>query len=81
MWTFSDRVSITSDRNSVRESPHSFTTIPPEKKLYSIVTSVIDGDTFWVDEGTPTELKVRLIGVDAPETRRTRSKEIGFYAQ
>lgn len=72
---------IDSNKYTVRESPHSFTTIPPEKNRYSIVTTVIDGDTFWLDEGTPTELKVRLIGVDAPETRRTRNKEIGYYAQ
>lgn len=69
------------NKSTVRGNPHSFTTIPPEKKLYSIVTSVIDGDTFWLDEGTTTELKVRLIGIDAPETRRTRNKEIGYYAQ
>jgi micrococcal nuclease len=26
-------------------------------------------------------MKVRLIGIDAPETRRTRLKEVGYYAE
>ena len=45
------------------------------------VMRVIDGDTFWLDNGSEKGIKVRLIGVDAPETRRTRNKEIGYYAQ
>jgi micrococcal nuclease len=31
-----------------------------------LVTKVVDGDTFWVDNGSPKGLKIRLIGVDAP---------------
>ncbi|MGC9338003.1 MAG: thermonuclease family protein, partial [Candidatus Cloacimonadia bacterium] len=34
-----------------------------------------------IDDGSEKGIKIRLIGVDAPETRRTRTKEIGFYAQ
>lgn len=45
-----------------------------------IVTKVIDGDTFWVDNGTLKPFKVRLIGIDAPERRRNKSKSRGFYA-
>ena len=48
---------------------------------YFTVRAVIDGDTFWIDDGSEKGTKVRLIGVDAPETRRTRTKEIGHYAQ
>ena len=48
---------------------------------YFTVKKVVDGDTFWVDDGSEKGLKIRLIGVDAPETRRTRNKEIGYYAQ
>jgi len=48
---------------------------------YFTVRKVIDGDTFWIDDGSEKGTKVRLIGVDAPETRRTRTKEAGFYAQ
>jgi micrococcal nuclease len=40
----------------------------------------VDGDTFWVDDGSEKGIKVRLIGVDAPETRRTNKKEIGYFA-
>jgi micrococcal nuclease len=58
---------------------------PQEKKKesdrYYIVTKVVDGDTFWIDDGSGKGLKIRLTGVDAPETKRTRNKEIGYYAQ
>lgn len=33
------------------------------------LTKLVDGDTFWVDDGSLKGLKVRLIGVDAPESR------------
>jgi len=45
-----------------------------------LVTKVIDGDTFWVDDGT-SQFKVRFIGIDAPETRNTRWKKKGLYAE
>ena len=41
------------------------------------VTKVIDGDTFWIDE----KEKVRLIGIDAPESRNTGRKKIGYYGK
>lgn len=47
-------------------------------ELYSVI-KVVDGDTFWVDDGSEKGLKVRLIGVDAPETRRSARKEIGYF--
>lgn len=45
------------------------------------VKRVIDGDTFVIANGTSKGEKVRLIGVDALETRRTARKEIGYYSQ
>ena len=36
---------------------------------------VVDGDTFWIDDGSPKGIKVRLIGIDAPESRDIRNKE------
>jgi len=48
---------------------------------YYSITRVIDGDTFWIDDGSEKGLKIRLIGIDAPETRRTRNKEIGYYSR
>lgn len=46
---------------------------------YMPVTRVVDGDTFWADDGSEDGLKVRLIGVDAPETRNTARKTAGYY--
>ncbi|NGM62055.1 nuclease [Sphingobacterium sp. SGG-5] len=46
---------------------------------YYHVTKVVDGDTFWANGGTERDIKVRLIGIDAPETRKTGRKEIGYY--
>lgn len=48
---------------------------------YLEVTSVVDGDTFWADDGSEKGVKIRLIGVDTPETRNTGRKTIGYYGQ
>jgi len=48
-------------------------------EVFYPVTKISDGDTFWVDDGSEKGLKIRLIGVDAPESRRTGRKEIGYY--
>jgi micrococcal nuclease len=42
-------------------------------KLYPVLR-VIDGDTFRVNDGSPKGMIIRLIGVDAPETRNTGHK-------
>ncbi|WP_197084047.1 thermonuclease family protein [Sphingobacterium sp. Ag1] len=49
-----------------------------QKEVY--VTKVIDGDTFWVNNGSE-KFKVRFIGIDAPETRNSRGKLKGPYAK
>lgn len=63
--------------------------IPFEKECVNVcnvgdewyrVVKVIDGDTFWV-EGNNRRFKVRIIGVDAPETRNSRYKKQGYYGQ
>lgn len=41
---------------------------------YSVV-QVIDGDTFWVERNQGERIKVRLIGIDAPETRNVFKKK------
>lgn len=46
---------------------------------YYAVAKVVDGDTFWVDDGSDRGLKVRLIGIDAPETRNSGRKAVGYY--
>jgi micrococcal nuclease len=43
------------------------------------VTRIVDGDTFWIDDGSPKGLKIRLIGIDAPESRNSGQKMKGFY--
>jgi len=48
--------------------------------VYYLVTRVIDGDTFWIDDGTATGQKVRLIGVDTPETVHP-DKEVEEYGK
>lgn len=45
------------------------------------VLRVIDGDTFVVDDGSAKGETVRLIGIDAPETRRSANREIGKYGE
>lgn len=46
---------------------------------YLPVTKVVDGDTFWADNDTKAGVKVRLIGVDAPESKNVFKKKIGYY--
>jgi len=48
---------------------------------YYRVTKVVDGDTFWVSNGSPRDVKVRLIGLDAPETRKSGHKDVGYYGE
>ncbi len=48
---------------------------------YYRVIKVVDGDTFWANNGMDKDVKIRLIGIDAPETRKTGRKEIGYYGE
>lgn len=43
------------------------TEINEQYKFYK-VKWVSDGDTFWIDDGTQSGQKIRLIGIDAPES-------------
>ena len=51
------------------------------QKEYYRVKRVVDGDTFWIDDGSDKGVKVRLIGVDAPESRNTGTKEIAYFGR
>lgn len=52
------------------------------KNLHYIpVTKVIDGDTFWTDDGSEKGIKIRLIGVDAPESRNVFKKVVGYFGK
>lgn len=50
------------------------------QQLFQVI-KVVDGDTFWADSRTSKRLKVRLIGVDAPESRKTFRKEVGHFGK
>jgi micrococcal nuclease len=50
-------------------------------KEYYQVKKVVDGDTFWIDDGSAKGVKVRLIGVDAPESRNSGNKEIAYFGK
>ena len=45
------------------------------------VIRIIDGDTFVVADGSAKGETIRLIGVDAPETRRSANREIGHFGE
>jgi micrococcal nuclease len=49
--------------------------------IFYKVTKVVDGDTFWVDDGSEKGLKIRLIGVDAPESRNTGKKSKAYFGK
>ena len=48
---------------------------------YIYVTKVIDGDTFWGTDARLDEVRVRLLGIDAPESRKSEHKEVGYYGK
>ena len=50
-----------------------------QNPVFYKVKKVVDGDTFWIDDGTKKGKKVRFIGIDAPESRKTGKKEIGYF--
>lgn len=51
---------------------------PEAKEGYIIVRKVIDGDTFILDD-TERGTHVRIIGLDAPESRKTRYEDVQPY--
>ena len=52
-----------------------------DKYIYYNVKKIVDGDTFWVDDGSPKGLKIRLIGIDAPESKNSRTKEMAYLGR
>lgn len=51
------------------------------KQDFRTVTKLVDGDTFWVNGKNGIDEKIRLIGIDAHETRNTPHKAKGSYGQ
>jgi len=52
---------------------------PSPAYTFYTVDRVVDGDTFWLNDGYKEGFKVRLIGIDAPESRNTGHKTIQPY--
>lgn len=76
---------ITPTNGNTYEGMANYANCPISEKLsngcFYLVTKTVDGDTFWIADGSAKGIKVRLIGVDAPESRRTGRKEIGYYGK
>jgi micrococcal nuclease len=49
--------------------------------IFYKVTKVVDGDTFWIADGSPKGKKIRLIGIDAPESFNTGRTTIEFMGK
>jgi len=47
----------------------------PHPNAWYTIKKFVDGDTFWIDDSTTTGIKVRLIGMDTPESRKTGNKQ------
>ena len=62
-------------------SAHSNRADKKDKYVYYKVRKVVDGDTFWIDDDTPKGLKIRLTGIDAPESRNSGAKEIAYFGR
>ena len=52
----------------------------PDNTFYSVL-SITDGDTFRINEGSPKGQIIRLIGVDAPESRNTGRKVVAEFGK
>jgi micrococcal nuclease len=52
----------------------------PPSTTYPI-TEIVDGDTFWTRRPDGTRFKVRLIGIDAPETRNSANKRASPFGE
>jgi micrococcal nuclease len=52
-----------------------------DNEAFLKVIKVIDGDTFWADDGSEKGIKIRLIGVDAPESRNVFKKKKGYFGK
>lgn len=68
-------------RSGKREYQHTNVVSKVEDDGFLAVKKVVDGDTFWVDNGTQKGIKVRLIGIDAPESRNVFKKRVGYYGK
>lgn len=52
-----------------------------ENYVYYTVKKVSDGDTFWIDNGTEKGEKIRMTGIDTPESHKSQRKEVQFFGK
>jgi micrococcal nuclease len=50
-------------------------------RIFYPVSKIVDGDTFWIDDGSAKGIKIRLIGIDAPESRNSGKKEATSFGK
>ncbi|MBP3942848.1 thermonuclease family protein [Sphingobacteriaceae bacterium WQ 2009] len=62
-------------RNRHRDTPKDPSHNNSNKNDFYFVNKVVDGDTFWVNSQKGGGFKIRLIGVDAPESRNVFKKK------
>src|SRR5687767_14988196 len=69
--------------NAINNTPFNTTLshAPNIDDQYLTVVKISDGDTFWADDGSPKGVKIRLIGIDAPECKNVFKKRQGFYGK
>lgn len=57
------------------------TSVANSSQEYRKVYKVIDGDTFWMKDGFGQIEKIRLTGIDAPESRKSSHKDIQRFGK
>ena len=63
----------------ISSSFHQLNSNAGKKYKYYPVIRIVDGDTFWIDDGSEKGLKIRLIGIDTPESRNSGNKVKAYY--
>lgn len=49
------------------------------KTIYYTIKKFVDGDTFWINDGSSKGIKTRLIGVDTPENQSRFGKQEEYF--
>lgn len=62
------------------KSAQTITNNPNSENFYSI-KKFVDGDTYWINDGSKDGLKIRLIGINAPEPRNYFKKHEEPYGK
>lgn len=70
-----------SGRRKINTRSQSTDTESTSNNGFVVVEKVVDGDTFWVINEKGEREKIRLIGIDAPESRNVFDKKIGYYGK